>query len=182
MAHAGGGTGRREVVEHFTAVATVALDDQDNVVLVYPVPASGRPAPVGTAGGADRHAGEDPTLAAARELSRRAGLTAAHWSVLVDVVSSRGSVTRRAGIPRDRSTDVGQPAGHDERGRPVGTTPAAGRAMQMVYRGEIVNSLAVAGIPGRRRRQRAGSRRAQSTPWAGPTGTVPPATGRAGNG
>lgn len=143
----GGATARREVIEHYGAVAVVALDTDDNVVLVYqyrhPI---GRRLWELPAGLLDFH-GEDPHLTAARELAEEAGLVAADWSVLVDVISAAGFSDESVRVYLATGlTEVGRPAGHDEEADlQVYRTPLA-EAVQMVYRGEIVNSLAIAGI------------------------------------
>ena len=125
----------------------LAIDSEDRVILVeqFRVPL-GRPAIELPAGLIDLP-GEDPMLAAARELEEETGLTAAHWSVLVDVVSSAGFCDESVRVYLATGlTDVGRPAGHDEEADlQVQRRPLA-EAVQMVYRGEIVNSLAVAGI------------------------------------
>ena len=71
----GGGTARREVVEHYGAVAVVAIDDDDQCRAGLPVPAPARPAAVGTARRtARRRRRGSATLTAARELEEEAGL------------------------------------------------------------------------------------------------------------
>ncbi|WP_245533638.1 NUDIX domain-containing protein, partial [Actinoalloteichus spitiensis] len=86
----GGGTARREVLEHPGAVAVVALDEDDRVVLIHqyrhPI---GRRLWELPAGLLDV-SGEEPALTAARELAEEVGLAAAEWSVLVDVAASPG--------------------------------------------------------------------------------------------
>src|SRR5690606_38619653 len=68
----------------------VALDDQDNVVLVHQYRhALGRRLWELPAGLLDEY-GEPPQSTAARELVEEAGLTAAEWAVLVDVDSAPG--------------------------------------------------------------------------------------------
>ncbi len=111
----GGGTARREVVEHYGAVAVVALDENNNVAMVYqyrhPV---GRRLWELPAGLLDI-GGEPPQDTAARELEEEAGLRARDWSVLVDVVSAAGfsdecvRVYLATGL-----TEVGRPEAHDE--------------------------------------------------------------------
>src|SRR5215472_14853443 len=86
----GGNTARREVVEHFGAVAVLAMDAEDNISLVYQYrhPIGRRlwelPAGLLDLGGEPAH------ITAARELKEEAGLEAAEWRVLVDLVSAPG--------------------------------------------------------------------------------------------
>jgi 8-oxo-dGTP pyrophosphatase MutT (NUDIX family) len=143
----GGTTARREIVEHFGAVAVVALDEDDNVAMVYqyrhPV---GRRLWELPAGLLDMGA-EPPEQSAARELEEEAGLAASEWSVLVDVVSAPGfsdecvRVYLATGV-----TDVGRPVAHDEEADLLLKWIPLPDAVAMVLGGEIVNSLAVAGI------------------------------------
>ena len=117
----GGNTARREVVEHYGAVAILAIDDDANIVMVYqyrhPV---GRRLWELPAGLLDM-GGEPPHITAARELEEEAGLSAQNWRVLVDLVSAPGfsdeSVRvylatglircRQAGWPRRRGRSGG---------------------------------------------------------------------------
>ena len=142
-----GGTARREVVEHFGAIAVVALDDEDNVVLVYqyrhPV---GRRLWELPAGLLDID-GEAPQLTAARELEEEAGLAAANWSVLVDVISAAGFSDECVRVYLATGLrEIGRPDAHDEEADLLVERRPLAEAVQMVYRGEIVNSLAVSGI------------------------------------
>ena len=93
----GGTTARREVVEHYGAVAVVALDDDDNVVLVYqyrhPV---GRRLWELPAGLLDL-GGEPPHVSAARELEEEAGLAADDWRCWSTWTRHRVSATRACG-------------------------------------------------------------------------------------
>lgn len=143
----GGATARREVVEHYGAVGIVAMDESNNIALIYqyrhPV---GRRLWELPAGLLDV-AGEAPELSAARELEEEAGLTARDWGVLVDVVSAPGfsdecvRVYLATGL-----TAVDRPeAHHEEADLELKWVPLA-EAVEMVLSGEIVNSLAVAGI------------------------------------
>nr|MDP9168832.1 NUDIX hydrolase [Actinomycetota bacterium] len=80
----GGRTARREVVEHYGAVGIVAMDESDNVAMVYQYrhPVGRRLAEL-PAGLLDV-AGESALAAAQRELAEEADLAAATWNVLAD--------------------------------------------------------------------------------------------------
>jgi 8-oxo-dGDP phosphatase len=143
----GGATARREVVEHYGAVAIVALDDDRNVVMVYqyrhPV---GRRLWELPAGLLDMGA-EAPHVTAARELQEEAGLVAEHWHVLVDVISAAGFSDEAVRVFLATGlTDVGRPEAHDEEADLIVKWMPLDDAVRMVMSGEIVNSLAVAGI------------------------------------
>lgn len=143
----GGRTARREVVEHYGAVGIVAVDDAGNVAMIYQYrhPVGRRlwelPAGLLDVGG------EAPVLSAARELEEEAGLQARDWRVLVDVLSAPGfsdecvRIYLATGI-----TDVGRPDAHDEEADLTFEWVPLADAVTMVVNGEIINSLAVAGI------------------------------------
>jgi 8-oxo-dGTP pyrophosphatase MutT (NUDIX family) len=143
----GGRTARREVVEHYGAVGIVAMDENNNVAMIYqyrhPV---GRRLWELPAGLLDI-GGEPPHLSAARELEEEAGLKARDWGVLVDVVSAAGfsdecvRVYLATGL-----TDIGRPESHDEEADLKLEWFPLVDAVEMVLSGEIVNSIAVAGI------------------------------------
>ncbi|PND58574.1 ADP-ribose pyrophosphatase [Mycobacterium sp. ENV421] len=143
----GGNIAKREVVEHYGAVAVVAVDDAGRVAMVYqyrhPI---GRRLWELPAGLLDEP-GEDPTEAAARELREETGLTAERWDVLVDLMSSPGFSDEALRVYLARSlTDVGRPQGHDEEADMEVHWVHIADAVQQVLSGEIVNSTAVAGI------------------------------------
>ncbi|MCX2929794.1 NUDIX hydrolase [Mycobacterium sp. CVI_P3] len=143
----GGNIAKREVVEHYGAVAIAAVDDADRVAMVYQYRHSiGRRLWELPAGLLD-DPGEDPAVAAARELQEEAGVTAEHWCVLVDLISSPGFCDEalRVYLARDL-TDVGRPKGHDEEADLEVHWVGIADAMRQVLAGEIVNSTAVAGI------------------------------------
>jgi len=147
VAMPGGRTARREVVEHYGAVAVVALDESNNVALIYqyrhPV---GRRLWELPAGLLDI-GGEAPHLSAARELEEEAGLVAQDWGVLVDVVSAAGFSDECVRVYLATVlTDVGRPEAHDEEADLKLEWFPLTEAVAMVLSGEIVNSLAVAGI------------------------------------
>lgn len=144
----GGVRARREVVEHPGAVAVVALDEADRVVLIhqyrYPL---GRRLWEIPAGLLDV-AGEDPLQTAKRELAEEAGLAAQHWSVLVDIASSPGFTDESERVFLARSlSDVERPlaAGDEEADLVIRRIPLT-EAVRMVFAGEIVNAPAVTGL------------------------------------
>ncbi|WP_260764873.1 NUDIX hydrolase [Mycobacterium sp. SMC-4] len=143
----GGGTARREIVEHFGAVAVVAIDDDANIVLVYQYRhAFGRRLWELPAGLLDV-GGEAPHLTAARELAEEAGLAAGTWHTLVDLDTAPGfsDESVRVFLATDL-TEVERPgADHEEADLEVRRIPLA-EALTMVFAGEIVNSIAVAGV------------------------------------
>jgi 8-oxo-dGDP phosphatase len=143
----GGNTARREVVEHYGAVAIVALDDDRNVVMVHqyrhPVGRRLWELPAGLLDMGD----EPPHATAARELEEEAGLAAEQWRVLVDVISAPGFSDESVRVFLATGlTDVGRPEAHDEEADLTIKQVPLDDAVHMVLAGEIVNSLAVAGI------------------------------------
>ena len=143
----GGNTARREVVEHYGAVAVLALDDDGNIVLVYQYrhPVGRRlwelPAGLLDAGG------EPPHVTAARELKEEAGLSAQTWRVLVDLVSAPGFSDEGVRVYLATGlSDVGRPDAHDEEADLVVRWFPLDDAVRMVLSGEIVNTIAVSGI------------------------------------
>jgi len=79
----------REVVEHAGAVAVVALDDENNIVLVRqyrkPLDRVLIEIPAGT-----MEKDEDPLLCAQRELEEETGYLAAHWQRILSYYSAPG--------------------------------------------------------------------------------------------
>lgn len=140
-------TARRDVIEHYGAVAVAALDDDGKIVLVYQYRhALGRRLWELPAGLLDV-GGEAPELTAARELEEEVGLAAGHWSVLVDLASTPGFTDESVRVfLASGLTEIGRPeADHEEADMTVERFALAD-AVQMVFRGEIVNATTVAGI------------------------------------
>lgn len=144
----GGGHARREVVEHYGAVAIAAIDEQDRVVLVhqyrYPL---GRRLWELPAGLMDV-SGEQPVRTAQREFAEEAGLAAENWSVLVDIATSPGftdevvRVFLATGLSQVALPDA---AGDEEADLVIERFPLD-EAVRMALAGEVVNGPAVAGL------------------------------------
>lgn len=143
----GGNVVTREVVEHFGAVAVVALDDKGNVALVYQYRhALGRRLWELPAGLLDV-AGEAPHLTAARELREEAGLRAGAWRVLVDLDSTPGFSDESVRVYLATGlSQVDRPEGHHEEADLRLQWFPLTAAVRKVFSGEIVNAIAVAGL------------------------------------
>jgi ADP-ribose pyrophosphatase len=143
----GGNIAKREVIEHYGAVGIVALNDENEVAMVYqyrhPI---GRRLWELPAGLLDL-GGEPPHITAARELEEEAGLAASDWRVLVDLDSTPGFTDESVRVYLATGlTDIGRPEAHDEEADLTLTWFALDEAVRMIFEGEIVNSLAVAGV------------------------------------
>lgn len=143
----GGATATREVVEHFGAVAVVALDAEGRIPLIYQYRhALGRRLWELPAGLLDMD-GEPAHLTAGRELVEEAGLTATTWQVLVDLVSTPGFSDESVRVYLATGlTEVDRPEAHDEEADLSIEWYTLAEATRMVFSGEIVNAIAVAGI------------------------------------
>jgi 8-oxo-dGDP phosphatase len=143
----GGKVVTREVVEHFGAVAVVAMDGDGNIPMVYQYRhAFGRrlwelPAGLLDVGGEAAH------LTAARELKEEAGLQASTWRVLVDLNSTPGFSDESVRVYLATGlSDVDRPEAHDEEADMKLEWYPLAEATRKVLSGEIVNAIAVAGI------------------------------------
>jgi ADP-ribose pyrophosphatase len=91
--------------------------------------------------------GEDPQLSAARELAEETGLAAESWSVLTDIVAAPGFSDEGVRIYLATGLrEIDRPTAHDEEADMVIERRPLAEAVKMVFAGEIVNSLAVAGV------------------------------------
>jgi 8-oxo-dGTP pyrophosphatase MutT (NUDIX family) len=140
----------REFVRHPGAVSVVALDDRDRVVLLqqyrHPVRVLEWEVPAGLLD-VD---GEDPWVAAARELHEEADLQAQEWHVLVDYFSSPGGVDEALRVYLARGlSHVPEDDRHEREGEELGM-PARwvdlDEAQDAVLAGRIHNPSAVIGI------------------------------------
>ena len=142
---------RREVVEHPGAVAIVALDSRDRVLMIrqyrHPAGAMLWEIPAGLRD----VAGETLLATAERELLEEAGCQARDWHVLSDYLSSPGISTERLRVYLARDLTM-VPAGqreyvrHDEEAYlTVAWVPLAD-AVRRVLAGDLHNGVAIIGI------------------------------------
>ena len=143
----GGKPVNREIVEHFGAVAVVALDDDGRIALVEQYRHSvGKRLLELPAGLLDMYE-EDELVCAKRELVEEAGLEAEQWGVLVDLVTSPGFAEEAVRVfVAKQLREVERPDAEDEEADMDFRWVPLSEAAQMVLRGEIVNSIAVGGI------------------------------------
>jgi ADP-ribose pyrophosphatase len=150
VAMPGGGSSVREVVHHPGAVAVVALDDDDRVVLLrqyrHPVGMHLWELPAGLRD----EDGEPPLETAKRELAEEAQLAAGRWSLLVTINSSPGFSDELVQIylaedlsPADRPE--GFLVEHEEADMTLERVPLTD-AVQRVFDGDIRNASAVVGL------------------------------------
>lgn len=141
----------REVVEHPGAVAIVALDNEDRVLMIrqyrHPVGATLWEIPAGL-----RDVAGEPLLETARrELLEEAGYRAATWHVLTDYASSPGISTERLRVFLARNLAVVPPAEreyvpeHEEAYLSTAWVPLAD-AVRGIRAGELHNGVAIVGI------------------------------------
>jgi 8-oxo-dGTP pyrophosphatase MutT (NUDIX family) len=145
-----GTTAVRDVVENQGAVVVVALDDSDRVVLIkqyrHPV---GRHLWELPAGLRDV-AGEDEAVTAARELAEEADLMAGRIEPLIDLHTSPGFSDEAVRVFLAR--DLAPVAEADRHERTAEEADLEVRRVDldecvaMVFRGEITNAAAVAGV------------------------------------
>lgn len=137
----------REVVEHYGAVAVLAMDEDGNIPMIYqyrhPL---GRRLWELPAGLLDVP-GEPPHHTAARELQEEAGLRASDWEVLVDLDSTPGFSDESVRVYLATGlSQVDRPEAHDEEADMTLRWYPLVEAARSALSGEIVNAIAVAGI------------------------------------
>jgi ADP-ribose pyrophosphatase len=170
VAMPGGGRATRDVVVHPGAVGVIALDDLGRVLLLrqYRHP-TGRMLWEPPAGLLDVP-GEDPVVAARRELFEEAHLEADRWDVLVDMYTSPGMTNEavRIYLARDiREADRPRHEGDDEEADMPTLWVSLDEAVEALFDGRLHNPIAVAGVLAvaeARRTSYAGLRPADS-PW-----------------
>jgi 8-oxo-dGDP phosphatase len=140
-------TARREVVEHYGAVAIAAVDHEQRVALIYQYrhALSRRlwelPAGLLDAGG------EDPLETAKRELQEEAGLAATDWRVMIDLATSPGFTDESVRVYLATIlSEVDRPEADDEEADLKLEWFALEDAAEMVLAGDIVNAASAAGV------------------------------------
>ncbi|MGY2081029.1 NUDIX domain-containing protein [Modestobacter sp. SYSU DS0657] len=150
VAMPGGGDSVREVVRHPGAVAVVAVDDDDRVVLLrqyrHPVGQHLWELPAGLRD-VD---GEPPVETARRELAEEVQLAAERWSLLTTHFSSPGFCDEQVVVYlAEGLSEVNRPEGfvveHEEADMTVERVPLT-EAVQQVFDGTIRNAAAVVGL------------------------------------
>ncbi|MEV0144043.1 MULTISPECIES: NUDIX hydrolase [unclassified Nonomuraea] len=141
----------RDYVRHVGAVAVVALDADDRVLMIRQYRHPARRLLWELPAGLRDVEGEPLAETAARELAEEAGHRAATWHTLVDLLTSPGMTDERirvflardlTPIPEEENGFVPE---HEEIGMPVEWVPLAD-AVEHALMGMIHNSPAVAGI------------------------------------
>jgi ADP-ribose pyrophosphatase len=164
----GNTTAWRDVVEHPGAVAVVALDDDGSVVVVrqyrHPVRRELDELPAGVL---DKE-GEPALETAQRELAEEAGLAAADWHVLVDLLTSPGMSNEASRIFLARGLRaVDRDVQEHEEAEMTSFRAALADLVDGVLAGRYENSLLVAGVLATDRAARDGftGLRAADAPW-----------------
>ena len=146
----GGTPARRDTVLAKGAVGVVALDDVGRVALIKQYRHA-----VGTRlwelpAGLRDVAGEEPVLAAARELAEEADLVAARYDLLVDLHTSPGFTDESIRLFLARSLSPVPEADRFERHDEEADLEVAwldlDEAIAMIFRGEITNAAAIGGL------------------------------------
>jgi ADP-ribose pyrophosphatase len=168
LAMPGDTTAWRDIVEHPGAVAVVALDDHDAVVVVRQYRhAIGRELDELPAGLLDKE-GEPALETAKRELAEEAGLAAHEWHVLVDLLTSPGMSNEASRIFLARGLrEVERVVQEHEEADMTSFRVPLGQLVDGVLAGRYENSLLVAGVLAAERARAtsfSGLRPAQS-PW-----------------
>lgn len=161
----------REIIDHPGAVAVLALDEDEHVVLIrqyrHPISSLEWEIPAGLLD----VVGEDPLLAAQRELAEEADLVAEHWAVLLDYFSSPGGMNEALRIYLARGlSPVPSAERHEREGEEahlVKRSASLDEVIDAVLAGDLHNStLVVAALAGQRMREEGWtSLRPADTPW-----------------
>ena len=138
----------RDVVEHMGAVAVAAVNDAGEIAMVHQYRHAVKRRLWELPAGLLDVKNESELAGAQRELVEEAGLKAAQWSVLADIVTSPGfcEETARVYLAQDL-TEVERPeAFGDEEAEMDFAWIKLDAAVAKVLAGEINNSIAVTGI------------------------------------
>ena len=168
---------KREYLAHPGAVGVIALDDQDRVVLVRQYRHPVRHRLIEPPAGLIDVEGEDPLLAARRELAEEVGLAADTWHVLVDLFTTPGTIgeSLRIYLARELS-EVEAPPGFVRGGEEAQMDTVRAdldELVSAVLAGKLHNPILVSGVLATwmsRRRDGFANLRAADAPWSARTG------------
>lgn len=156
----GGGVAQRDIVVHPGAVGVAVVDDADRILLIRQYRHSVADVLWEVPAGIRDIDGEDLVVTAQRELVEEAGLRAAEWYVLCDVLSSPGMSDEayRVFLARDPVAvpDDDRPVLHDEELDLDPTWVDLDQALQWVDDGTIRNAMCVIAVLAADRARRTG--------------------------
>jgi len=136
------GDHEREIVEHPGAVAIVAVDSEDNVVLVRQLREPARKdlleLPAGTL-----DAGEEPLLSARRELSEETGLSGGEWTHIATFWTTPGFCREVMHVFVAEHVDEGEQRLEDDESIELVRVPVAELPARV---GEIEDAKTLAGL------------------------------------
>lgn len=140
-----GKSAKREAVRHPGAAAVVAVDDQNNVLLVRQYRAAIAKALIEIPAGKLDFPGEDRLDAAKRELKEETGMSANCWIHLTDMVSSPGFCDEVIGIYLATGLSAGDVSPDEDEFLNVIKVPL-GTLMAMVRSGSITDAKTLVGL------------------------------------
>ena len=139
-----GNESTREIAEHRGAVAIVAIDSENNVLLVKQYRhAVGRDLLEIQAGTLESN--EDASKSAPRELKEETGYSAQRWELLARFYPSPGVLTEEMHLYLARDLAAGASAAEEDEDLHLEKIPLH-EALEMVARGEIVDAKSIIGL------------------------------------
>ena len=134
----------REIVEHPGAVAIVALDSQDRVLLVRQYRSAVQQEileiPAGTL-----ELGEDPARCAVRELKEETGYSAANWEEIGKVYPTPGYGTEKMWLYLAHNLTASAAAPEDDESLELEIIPFD-QAIEKIERGEILDAKSIVAL------------------------------------
>jgi len=134
----------REIVEHAGAVAIIALDEEEHIIMVRqyrkPVEQVLLEIPAGTL-----EAEEDPLDCARRELREETGLTADHWQKILSYYSAPGFCNEQLHLYLASGLHEGQDDTDEDEFVEMIRLPLQD-AYQMIFTGEIQDGKSIIGV------------------------------------
>ena len=134
----------REIVEHRGAVAIVAIDEHDRVLLVRQYRSAALrdmiEIPAGTL-----EPGEDPAACAVRELKEETGYSAALWEPLGKLYSSPGFCTEQMHLFLARNLTISNASPEEDESLELEAVPFES-AIEKIESGEICDGKSIVGL------------------------------------